>query len=84
METIKIKKYPDFNRIYQHYKGGTYVPLFLAKHTENQEELVIYKSREFGTVYARPLNEWNEEVTYMRENASESVTHSRFSIYNGC
>jgi hypothetical protein len=47
---------------YQHYKGGVYTVLHLAKHTETDEILVIYKSDMFGTYYARPLSTWCEPV----------------------
>ena len=53
---------PHPGRCYRHYKGGIYEVLFLAKHTENDEILVIYRSMQFGTNYARPLSVWNEPV----------------------
>lgn len=46
------------NQIYKHYKGGTYQIISLSTHTETNEILVIYKSLNFGTVYARPLDSW--------------------------
>ncbi len=49
-------------RVYQHYKGGLYEVLHLAKHTETDEILVIYKSLHFGSYYARPLSNWCEPV----------------------
>jgi hypothetical protein len=48
-------EYPEIGKLYKHYKGGDYKVLSLAKHTETDEILVIYKSIQFGTVYARPL-----------------------------
>ena len=39
---------------YRHYKGGEYEVITLARHSENNEELVVYKSLENGTVWARP------------------------------
>ena len=57
-----MKKYPEIGQLYHHYKGGKYRVLTLAKHTETQEDLVIYQSILFGTVYARPLTEWFDEI----------------------
>lgn len=53
-------KYPLPNQIYKHYKGGTYQVISLATHTEQNQILVIYKSLNFGSVYARPIEEWNK------------------------
>ena len=39
---------------YRHHKGGEYEVIALARHTETQEELVIYKSLETGEIWARP------------------------------
>lgn len=46
--------------IYKHYKGGTYEVTGLAKHTETKEIMVLYRSREYGTSWCRPLSEWNK------------------------
>jgi hypothetical protein len=54
--------YPQPGRLYKHYKGGLYEFLFLAKNTETDEIMVVYKSVLFGTNYVRPLSEWNKET----------------------
>lgn len=38
----------------QHYKGGMYEVLDLARHSESLEELVIYRSLSTGELWARP------------------------------
>lgn len=48
---------------YDHYKGGRYEVLTLCTHTETGEKLVIYRSLQFGSVYARPVSQWFDEVT---------------------
>lgn len=58
--------YPVIAGKYRHYKGGTYIVISLAHHTETNELLVIYQSLEFGSVHARPLNQWFDVI----ENAS--------------
>lgn len=59
---MEVAKYPIPGKRYQHYKGGHYRVLHLAKHTENEEILVIYQSIHYGTYYARPLENWNTPV----------------------
>ena len=50
---------------YRHFKGNEYEALFLAKHSETQEEMVVYRALygEFG-IWVRPLSMWNETVIY--------------------
>ena len=55
-------KYPEINGIYQHYKGGKYQVISMAKHSETDETLVIYKSIHWGSYHARPLEVWNGTV----------------------
>lgn len=59
--------YPIPGEKYRHYKGGTYEVVSLAIHTETDEKLVIYKSLNFGSVHARPLSMWNEEIKVPNE-----------------
>ena len=60
MEDLDEKvEYPIPGLLYQHYKGGVYEFLFMAKHWENGGDLVIYKSITFGAYHARPLESWN-------------------------
>lgn len=49
--------------LYRHYKGGLYRVLYLAKHTETMEELVVYvNANDESLVWARPLSMWNDRV----------------------
>lgn len=50
--------------IYQHYKGGLYEVLHVAKHSETQEELVIYKSISDDQIWARPKPTFLESVMH--------------------
>ena len=47
---------------YRHFKGGEYEVIALARHTETQEELVIYKSLSTGEMWARPKTVFVESV----------------------
>jgi len=57
-----IKKYPIIGGKYEHYKGGKYEVITMATNTETDEALVIYKSLLFGSIYARPLEQWFEII----------------------
>lgn len=48
---------------YKHFKGNEYLVLHIAKHTETEEELVVYKALygEYG-IWVRPLDMFLEEV----------------------
>lgn len=56
--------YPLPGQTYKHYKGGTYKIITLSTHTETNEALVIYQSVPFGSIYARPLDIWEEVCDY--------------------
>ncbi|MDD4600146.1 hypothetical protein SDC9_04046 [bioreactor metagenome] len=48
---------------YRHYKGNEYRVLFVAKHSETEEAMVVYQCLygDFG-YWVRPLNMFEEEV----------------------
>jgi len=65
MEEIKIGRY-------RHFKGNEYEVLYLAKHSETLEQMVVYRALygEHG-IWVRPASMWNETVerdgqTYVR------------------
>ncbi len=48
---------------YRHFKGNEYEVIGLARHSETQEEMVIYRALygDFG-LWVRPAQMWNETV----------------------
>ena len=56
MESIKPGRY-------RHFKGKEYEVLGVARHSETEEELVVYRALygDFG-LWVRPVNMWNEAV----------------------
>ena len=49
---------------YRHFKGNEYEVLYVAKHSETLEEMVVYRALygEHG-VWVRPANMWDETIT---------------------
>lgn len=51
--------------IYQHYKGNYYEALYIARHSETLEPMVVYKALYGdGGIWARPSSMWNETVEH--------------------
>ena len=64
MESIKPGRY-------RHFKGKEYEVLGVARHSETEEELVVYRALygDFG-LWVRPVSMWNEtfrRFTYIGE-----------------
>lgn len=48
---------------YRHFKGGEYQVIAIAKHSETQEEMVVYRALYGeGDVWVRPAYMWQETV----------------------
>ena len=48
---------------YRHFKGNEYEVLFVAKHSETLEEMVVYRALYGeGGVWVRPATMWEEEI----------------------
>ena len=56
MESIKPGRY-------RHFKGKEYEVLGVARHSETEEEMVVYRALygDFG-LWVRPVSMWNETV----------------------
>ena len=60
MDEIKNTVKPGF---YKHYKGGCYDVIGIGKHSETQEQLVIYKHVYTNEIWIRPLTMFIEKIT---------------------
>lgn len=56
MREVKVGKF------YKHFKGDIMEVLYMAKHSETLEDLVIYKHVNSNQVWARPLEMFNSLV----------------------
>ena len=67
MEEIKLGRY-------RHFKGNEYEVLFIAKHSETLEPMVVYRAL-YGEegVWVRPASMWNETVE------RDGVVYRRFA-----
>ena len=59
---------------YRHFKGNEYEMLYLAKHSETLEPMVVYRAL-YGEegVWVRPARMWNETVE------RDGKTYKRFT-----
>ena len=49
---------------YRHFKGNEYEVLGVARHSETEEELVVYRPLYGeGGLWVRPVSMWHERVT---------------------
>ena len=49
--------------IYQHFKGNRYELLYVAKHSETLEPMVVYRALYGdGGIWVRPASMWDEHV----------------------
>lgn len=49
-------------KVYKHYKGNIYKIIAIAKHSETEEEMIVYQSVKNGDIWVRPHSMWNEVV----------------------
>ena len=58
---------------YRHFKGNAYEVIGIARHSETEEPMVVYKALTGdGGIWCRPADMWNERIT------RNGVTYRRF------
>jgi len=62
---------------YRHFKGNEYLVLYVAKHSETMEDMVVYQAL-YGErgIWVRPASMWNELVE------RDGKTVARFTYIN--
>ena len=71
---IKELQYPVRPGRYRHFKGNEYQVLGVARHSETEEEMVVYRALYGeGGLWVRPAAMWLETVT------RDGVTQPRFT-----
>ena len=48
--------------LYRHFKGGLYLVLTVARHSETQEAVVVYRAYEGAEIWVRPYSMFTESV----------------------
>ncbi|MDK4679727.1 DUF1653 domain-containing protein [Kingella negevensis] len=66
--------------IYRHYKGNRYEVLHTAKHSETEEDLVVYRALygDYG-VWVRPLSMFTEMVEVNGETVARFALEKAFA-----
>lgn len=71
---MKKLQYPVRPGRYRHFKGNEYQVLGVARHSETEEEMVVYRALYGeGGLWVRPAAMWLENVT------RDGVTQPRFT-----
>lgn len=56
---LSDQQYPTPQSLWRHFKGGLYLVICVAKDSETQEEVVVYRERNTTKNWTRPLKDWH-------------------------
>ena len=75
---MKELQYPVRPGRYRHFKGNEYQVLGVARHSETEEEMVVYRALYGeGGLWVRPAAMWLETVT------RDGITQPPLYLYRG-
>jgi hypothetical protein len=58
-----MKEQPiEAGKTYKHFKGNLYKIVTFAKHSETEEDMIVYENLSKGDIWVRPKSMWNEIV----------------------
>ncbi|MFT3985572.1 MAG: DUF1653 domain-containing protein [Lachnospiraceae bacterium] len=79
---MKMREEPKEFQVYKHFRGTDYQVLAIAKHTETNEKLVIYRALyDPQKVYARPVEMFMSEISC--KLYPDSQRRYRFELVTG-
>ena len=52
----------SIGKTYKHFKGNLYKIIAFAKHSETEEDMIVYQPLKTGVNWVRPYKMWNEVV----------------------
>ena len=68
------------NRLYKHYKGGSYIVVDLAHDCETCEPVVVYQNLDLGATWTRNASAWLEPVYAYNEEGQCCGEQIRFTL----
>lgn len=73
---------PAVHDLYRHYKctRSKYLVLAIATHSETQEQVVVYMSLDYGKIWVRPLEVWNQFVNVPTDDNPDHLVPRFFKI----
>lgn len=67
---------PRAGQYWRHYKGKLYYIISIAKHTETEEEMVVYRDTTYNDkVWCRPMSMWKDKVIDSEGKVVDRFTH---------
>lgn len=63
---------------FRHFKGNIYEIITIAKHTETEEDMVIYRAKETNKIWCRPASIFFSKVD--KEKYPDVLAEYRFEI----
>ena len=79
--TLNAERNICVNSVWKHFKGEYYKFICVAKHSETEEELVVYEHISNSKIYARPIDMFLSKVD--KEKYPNATQEYRFEEVGG-